>query len=83
MALHVAGPNYNKEDFPGNAVREGVEDLTHRRDEEGMLRTSIDTTNVEGTVDGGHRLWTGTGTQSAKPCTRASREGEREKLHRK
>ena len=27
-----------------------------------------------GTVDWSHRLWTRTGTQSAKPCTEASRE---------
>ena len=32
--------------FPQAAVREAVDELTLRREEEGMLRTFIDTTNV-------------------------------------
>ena len=73
VVLHVVGSNFNRADFPEAAVREGVE-LTLRREEECVLLTFIDTTNVGGTVDGGHRLWMRTGAQSAKPSTRVSRE---------
>ena len=45
---------FNKEAFPEGAVREGVEELTFRRGEEGMLRTSMDTN------EGCRRQWMGT-----------------------
>ena len=34
-------------DFPEAVVREGANELTLRRDEEGMLRTFVNTTNVK------------------------------------
>ena len=46
VALHVVGPKFNKEDFPGAEVREEVGELTLRGGEEGVLRTSVETTNV-------------------------------------
>ena len=46
MSLPVVEPKFNKEDFPAAADREGAEELTLRKDEEGGPPTRIDTTNV-------------------------------------
>ena len=40
-------PKFNQGDVPDAAVREGVDGLALRCGEEGMLRTFVDTTNVE------------------------------------
>ena len=45
--LRVVKPMFTG-DFPGAVVREGVDELTLRREETGMLRTCIDTTDVGG-----------------------------------
>ena len=43
-AIKVVGPNFDKETFP-DAVQEGVDELTLRRGEEGVLRSIINTTS--------------------------------------
>ena len=68
-AIKKVGSNFDRELPPGAAVREGVDELTLRRGEEGMLRFFVNTGAVE-TVGGGHWLWTKTGTQFVKPSTR-------------
>ena len=77
----MVGPKFNKEDFSEAAVREGVDEWTHRRGEEGTLRTFVDTKLApraeEGklrtfidTADTGDNGWS---TQSAKPSSRRRR----------
>ena len=57
-------------DFPGAVIREAADELTLRAQEEGVLRTFIDTTTVEG-----HRweLFSRALKDSGKPCIATTR----------
>ena len=58
-SLPVVKPKFTT-DLPEAMVREGADELTLRREETGMLRTFVDTTNVRD-VDGSHRSRVRTG----------------------
>ena len=68
-SLPVVKPHFTT-DYPEAMVRVGAYGLTVRREEEGMLRAFIDTTNVG---DGGHRSRMRTGMRFARPSTRELR----------
>ena len=61
------------EDVPEAVVREGADELMLRREEEGVLRTLIDTTNV-GDIGRKPPLVDETGVQFVRAFTKASRE---------
>ena len=56
------------------AVREGAEELTLRRGEEGGAAHLPSTTRTRETRDGDHGWWARSGTQCAKPSVKAWRE---------
>ena len=69
----MIGCKFDTEMFPDAAVGEGVEELILRRSER-RYAAHIHRYHTCGRVNGDHRLWTKTDTQSVKPSTRGSRE---------